>query len=138
MGQFKPGTSGNADGRQKGSQNKLTKLRHSLMGDATESILKSVIEAAEGGDMVAAKLCLERIYPKPQLPPEKLPEGIVDRDATYAEQSGQVVQAMADGAISAALGDRVIGVIARHLQTVEFADLAERVAAIEKGQTNDE
>ena len=138
MAQFKAGEIGNPDGRPAGTKNKLTKLRESLMKDAAESVIKSVIMAAEDGDMIAAKLCLERIYPKPQLPPEKLPDGLVDRDSSHAEQSGQVLQAVADGTISAALGDRVIGVIAKHLQTVEFSDLAERVAAIEKGQGNDQ
>ena len=79
MAQFKAGEIGNPDGRPAGTKNKLTKLRESLMKDAADSVIKSVISAAEGGDMIAAKLCMERIYPKPQLPPERLPEGLVDR-----------------------------------------------------------
>ena len=58
---FQPGVSGNPAGRVKGS-GKIAELRAMLEPDIP-AILKTVVDNAKDGDLSAAKLILDRVYP---------------------------------------------------------------------------
>ena len=60
---FKKGQSGNPSGKPPGTRNKTTMLAEKLMQDDARDIVRVVLEAAKGGDMTAARLILERIFP---------------------------------------------------------------------------
>jgi hypothetical protein len=60
---FKPGQSGNPSGKPKGARHRATVFAEKLMEDETGDVVRAVINAAKGGDMVAARLVLERIAP---------------------------------------------------------------------------
>jgi hypothetical protein len=60
---FQPGQSGNPAGKLKGTKHRVTLLAEQLMADDAESVVRAVIKAAQGGDMVAAKLILDRVCP---------------------------------------------------------------------------
>lgn len=62
---FRPGQSGNPNGRPKGSRNRATLLAQELLGDEGETIMRKAIDLAKSGDKLALKLCLERIVPRP-------------------------------------------------------------------------
>jgi hypothetical protein len=49
---FQPGQSGNPKGKQKGCKNQVTLLAERLMADDAESVVRAVIKAARGGDML--------------------------------------------------------------------------------------
>ena len=77
-GQFPKGKSGNPAGRPKGAKNKATLVKQAVAAEAEgvildnlSEVLMAVIEKAKGGDMVAAKLILDR-----GLPLKK--EGVID------------------------------------------------------------
>jgi hypothetical protein len=55
---FQPGQSGNPRGKQKGCKHRVTLLAEQLMEDDAEDVVRAVITAAKGGDMIAAKLIL--------------------------------------------------------------------------------
>ncbi|MBO0408872.1 hypothetical protein [Aeromonas hydrophila] len=63
---YKPGESGNAAGRPKGSLGKRNQLSANLVDEA----LQQLRAAVEAGDMYAVKLVIERAYPalKPVTP----------------------------------------------------------------------
>jgi len=60
---FKPGVSGNPDGRPRGSKNKLAQLGQKLLENGAEEIVTAIIEKAKAGDSTAQRLCMERIMP---------------------------------------------------------------------------
>ena len=60
--QFQPGHPG-GPGRPAGSRNKATLALDKIAEDAGQDILKTMVEAAKGGDMRAAELVLQRIWP---------------------------------------------------------------------------
>lgn len=60
---FKKGQSGNLAGKPKGARHKTTLLAERLMQDDVETIVNAVLTAARNGDMMAAKIILDRIAP---------------------------------------------------------------------------
>jgi hypothetical protein len=58
-----PGKSGNPAGRPKGSRNKTTLAVEALLDREAEDLTRKAIELAKGGDLVALRLCLDRICP---------------------------------------------------------------------------
>ena len=60
---WKPGESGNPDGRPKGSRNKATLAAEALLDGEAEALSRKAVELALDGDVTALRLCLERILP---------------------------------------------------------------------------
>lgn len=60
---FKPGVSGNPNGRPKGLKNKATIIAQDLLDGDSEKITKKCIQMAMKGHPVALKLAMERIIP---------------------------------------------------------------------------
>ena len=60
---FKPGQSGNPNGRPAGSRSKVLLARDALGEGEAENIVKAMIEKAKGGDSVAGRTILERVWP---------------------------------------------------------------------------
>jgi hypothetical protein len=56
---FEPGNAG----KPKGARHRATMLAEQLISADIEAVTRAVIGAAEGGDMVAARLILERLVP---------------------------------------------------------------------------
>ena len=58
---FKPGQSGNPAGRPGGTRNKATLAALQLLEGEASALTRKAIDAALGGDMVALRMCLDRI-----------------------------------------------------------------------------
>jgi len=65
-GQFPPGQSGNPSGRQKGSQNKATKLREELLGPILPEAVEKLHEAVRAGEKWAIEITISYSLPKPK------------------------------------------------------------------------
>ncbi len=100
-GQYSKGSSGNQNGRPKGSRNKATILAEQLLDGEAEEITRKCIELAKDGDRTALRLVMERLLPRRKGRPihlEGLPviESVKDLDKAYAI----VIDAMGNGEIS--------------------------------------
>ncbi|MBV8323507.1 MAG: hypothetical protein JO049_22915, partial [Hyphomicrobiales bacterium] len=60
---FQQGQSGNPAGRPRGALNRATVLAQELLSARVERIAGKLIELAEGGDMRAIRVCMERLMP---------------------------------------------------------------------------
>jgi hypothetical protein len=60
---FKPGQSGNPNGRPMGALNKTTLAAQALLDGEAETITRKCIDLAMEGDGTALRLCLSRILP---------------------------------------------------------------------------
>src|SRR5271167_1346269 len=60
---FRRGQSGNPAGKPKGTRHRATMLAERLLDGEAEAMIRTVIEKAKQGDMVALRLCLDRIVP---------------------------------------------------------------------------
>ena len=120
---FKPGKSGNPNGRPNGSRNRATLALEALFDDEGEAITRKAIEKALEGDTVALRLCLERICPPRRSRPITLEMPTVETAKDVTNAQGAVISAMAVGDITPDEANVVSGVLEakrRSLETVEF------------------
>jgi hypothetical protein len=129
---FEPGTSGNRNGRPKGSRNKATLLRETLLEPEAQQLIQILIEKATQGDMQALRICIDRLLPLRRDQPVAfdLPEIATAADAPKV--AAAVVQACADGIISLSEAEAFMGLIKAQLDIYEKTELAARVTALEK------
>ena len=124
---FKPGQSGNPNGRPK-DKTPATLLRKSIIGEMPE-IINKLVELAKGGDVAAAKVLLDRCCPalKPQAMPINLPV-----NGTLAEQGGEIIRATMAGQIPPDIGSQLITALSNQGKLIEWQELTERLSRIEK------
>jgi hypothetical protein len=129
---FKPGQSGNPAGRRAGSRSKVLVALDALGEGEAESIVKVMIEKAKGGDSVAGRTILERVWP-----PRKgarvtfdLPEVATADDLPGAIAA--VNRQVAEGEISPDEGALIVGLLEAHRKAIETSELAARLAALEE------
>lgn len=125
---FSKGTSGNPAGRPAG-QTPGAQIRKAIEDRSTE-ILKSVIDAAVGGDMTACKMLLDRITPtlKPVAPQItiNLPDG-----AALSEQGAAVIKAAFTGAVSPDLSANLLSALSSQARIIEVDELVRRIEVLE-------
>jgi hypothetical protein len=132
MSKFKTGQSGNPGGRPKGALNKATLASQALLEGEAEALTRKVVELAKNGNLMALRLCLERL-----LPPRKdrpinftLPKMAEAQDLPPA--LGAILDAVALGEITPGEGQTLALIIDSYRKGLEAADLEPRVAALEK------
>lgn len=132
---WKPGQSGNPAGREKGSVNAPTRLRHMI--DA-EAIVKQLQVAALKGDVQAARTLLERALPvyRASAEPVQLP-GLNDALA-LTDKAHAVLAAVADGSIPPDLGAQLVTAIGTVARVAEVDELQRRIEALEERHGNAE
>jgi hypothetical protein len=102
-----------------------------LMIDDAERVAKRVIEAALKGNMVAAKLVLDRA-----IPPRKDRSVTIDLPplATAADvltATAKIIAAVAAGAITPDEGSALAGLVELHRRAIETGDHEQRLASVE-------
>ena len=128
MPRFKPGESGNPNGRPPGT-GLSARLRESIRDDLPE-VLEAIVRAAKDGDMAAARILLDRIIPT--LKPVDMPL-VVDRQKGLAEQGRSVLDAVSAGQVTPDQADRLLSAISKQARVVEVDELVRRVEALESG-----
>lgn len=121
--QFKPGQSGNPNGRPHGSRHRTTLAVDALLDGDAERLTRKAIEMALAGDGTALRLCLDRIAParKDRPVPFTLPTLETAADAKGA--AATIVRAVADGDLTpteAAELSRLLDNFTRVLEATEF------------------
>jgi uncharacterized protein DUF5681 len=127
-GSWKPGHCGNPKGRPKGARDRRSNLRYGLLKEVP-AILKTLAAAANGGDIQAARLILERSLPALKTAAEPLTLPGAD---TPASQGRTVLGACAQGDISPDEAATLMQALAAQGRLVEVEDLAQRVGALEE------
>jgi hypothetical protein len=94
---FKPGQSGNPDGRPKGARNRATVAAERLLDGEAEALSRKAVQLALAGDLSALRLCLDRVVPARKDRPVffELPKMNEARAAVKA--SAAIVAAVASG-----------------------------------------
>jgi len=129
---FKPGQSGNPAGRPKGLPNKVNRAVIALMGENAEQVAQRVVDAALEGDLVAARLILERTSPVPKDRAIQLPDmPATDSAAGVSEAQEVVFQALAAGEITPNEASTLSSVLEARRRALETVELEQRITALE-------
>ena len=108
---FQKGDSGNPAGRPRGALNRATVLAQELLAARVESIAGKLIELAEGGDMRAIRVCMERLVPAPQHQPIAVELPPIEKPADSVEAAATIAAAVAAGELTAAEAARLAKVV---------------------------
>jgi len=129
---WKPGQSGNPAGKPKGTRHKITMAMQELLDDEAETLTRKAIDMAKGGDLVAMRLCLERLHPpikgrtiKLDLPPINSLDDVLKGHSVIAES-------LAEGEITPDEAATVASVLEVKRRTIETVELEQRLAKIEQ------
>ena len=134
-GRFRKGQSGNPAGRRKGVPNKVSRRVIERISERGDELLDVVLAKALDGDLLALKLCLERLCPPQKelpLPAIKLPEIAGAEDLPKATEA--LMQAAASGSMTPSALAAMTAVVRAHVEAVQTADLAERIRRLEEAQ----
>jgi hypothetical protein len=131
-GKFKKGTSGNPSGRPTGSRNRATLMAEQFLEDESEQLVRQAVSLAKGGNILALRLCLERILPARRertitvdLSPA---QNALDIAANYQE----LLAAVSDGRITPGEAQSLSEVLDRKARLFETVDTARRLQALEE------
>jgi hypothetical protein len=128
---FKPGESGNPNGRSAGSRNKASLAVEALLEGEAQALGRKAIEVALTGDVQALRLCLDRIAPLRRARVSvELPElhSAADLPAALAA----LVKLIGDGALAPDEGAAIGAVLEQQRRAIELVEIDERLRAIEE------
>ena len=128
---FKPGQSGNPNGRPQGSRNKATLAMESLMEADAEAITRKCIERAKEGDMAAIRLCMDRLYPPRKDSPVSFELPPMETAADAMQVMGAILMALASGEITPSEAQAVAGIVETFRRTIETSEMEARIAELE-------
>lgn len=132
-GKFKPGN----PGRPKGARHRATLAAQALIDDQAETITRTVIDAALGGDTVALKLVMDRICPPRRDTPTpgfELPEMRTAADAAGAISS--IMASVAAGDLTVSEASTLSRIVGEFSQTLIAAEFEQRLEALENADSN--
>jgi Family of unknown function (DUF5681) len=129
---WKPGQSGNPKGSPTGSRHRVTKAVEALLNGQAEGLTQKAIRMALAGDMIAMRLCLDRIAPAPRdkaiidfpLPPIRSAE-------EAAQATALVLAAVTSGKITTIEAVSLTRVIETYVRATEVSELEARVQRLE-------
>ena len=131
-GKFAPGTSGNPAGKARGTRHRVTRAVEELLEGEADALTRKAIEKALAGDMVALRLCLDRIAPARRDAPLSMSLPSVRSVADTVTASEMLLAATVAGDVTPDEATRVMGLLTAHKAIVEAGDLAARIAALEE------
>jgi hypothetical protein len=134
---FQKGQSGNPTGRPVGARNKTTVAMEVLLDDEADAIVRKAIEKAKEGDATAIRLCLDRILPARKDRPINFDLPQIDNASDAMKATALLVAGVAGGEITPSEAGELGKLIDSYVRLVESAQLAERVANLERIITNE-
>jgi len=128
---FEPGNKF-GKGRPVGSRNKTTVALQALIDGQAENVVQSMIEAANQGNVSAAKALLDRLVPPCKTAPLATPLMEVGSQAGFAQVALDVFNKVARGELTADEAIQVTGLLAAQAKLHETLVFEDRLKRIEE------
>ena len=129
---FAKGQSGNPNGRMPGARGRATELVEKLMRNEAKDVVESVINAAKSGDMVAAKVVVDRLAPAPRGRFLQINVPKIEKPADALPLMAGVLDTMAKGELTPHEASDLSAVVQTYLKVLELVGLAAEVAALKE------
>lgn len=128
---FQKGQSGNPRGKPKGARNKSTLAAEALLEGSLKEVCRRITEEALTGNMLAAKMVLERFLPvrKERTVRIDMPQLKTNEDVLAA--IGCIVTAVGCGLISPSEGESLSRTLDMYAKALETHQLESRLQALE-------
>ena len=133
---FKPGTSGNPKGKPAGTRSKATQLLAAMMEGGAEKITKAVIDAAQAGDLMAAKIILDRVMPPAKERPVNIDLPDTQSAQGVAAAQNAILQAVAAGDLLPGEASTLSAIVEAKRRSIETQELADRITQLENKNGN--
>lgn len=130
-GKFLPGHSGNPAGRPRGSRNS-PRLR---LDDDIASITDVIVGKALDGDVAAAKLLMDRIFPRLRSAAAPITVDL-PRDAGPLPMAASVLRAALAGEIPPDTAAQLVGIASQISRMTEIEEFKARLEALERATTH--
>jgi hypothetical protein len=130
-GRFLRGSRGNPEGRPLGSRNRASILMENLLDGQADALTRKVIKMALTGDVLALRLCLERLMPvrRERSLTLRLPAPATAQD--IAGGFASVVEALAHGELTPSETSAAAELLESARRALETTDLAKRIEELE-------
>jgi len=128
-GRWKPGASGNPQGRP------VSNPARRLLLEKSEDLINKAIERALEGDVAALNVCISRILPqyRPQQAPVRFDLSATD---SLVEMGRRIVEAVAEGECPPDVAAQFLQGIGTLARVTEFEELKDRLEALESAIKN--
>ena len=105
-----------------------------LMDTDAPAITRAVIDAAKGGDLMAAKIILDRLIPPAKERPISvdLPDTSTSEGVSAAQSA--ILQAVASGDLLPGEGQTLSGIVEAKRRAIETQELADRITQLENSK----
>jgi hypothetical protein len=130
-GRFKPGVSGNPNGKPKGSRHKSTMAAMTLLSGEAEALTRIAIDTALGGDLTALKLCLDRVIPVVKDHPIdcRLPK--IKNTSDLARFTSALLDSVASGKLGPSEAEKLCKIVTAHTAAIQVSDFEQRITDLE-------
>jgi hypothetical protein len=128
---FQQGQSGNPSGRPRGALNRATVLAQELLSARVERIAGKLIELAEGGDMRAIRVCMDRLVPAIKGQPIAVELPPIENAADSVEAVATIAAAVAAGELTATEAAELAKVVDSYVGALASREFEERLTKLE-------
>jgi hypothetical protein len=127
----KPFKRGNP-GRPKGSLNKVTLAIEVLLEGEAEKLTRKAIELALGGDLIAIKLCLDRICPPRKRRTINMDLSETETISDISKAHTLVIKGVGDGTLDPDEGQILSNILEARRKDVETEKIEQRINVLEE------
>jgi len=129
---FRPGRSGNPNGRPKGSRNATTLALESLLDGQAKALTQKAVDLALSGDLIALRICLDRILPVRKNRPIEFVLPTIESIADAPKAIAAITAAVARGEITVTDAADVSRLVETYVRAIEASDLDKRLRTLEE------
>jgi len=131
MPQYEKGHPG-GPGRPRGSRNAVNRALDALAAEGAETVVRKMVELAEKGDPVAARLLLNRIWTIPRGRPVDVDLPPINGIEDVLVAHGKVLNALVEQTISPAEGQALCALLETHRRAFETLRHESLITALER------
>ena len=128
---FEKGRSGNPAGRPPGARGRATLAAEVLLEGEAKALTRRAVYLELEGDIMALKLCLERIVPRRKSRAIVIDLPRIDRAEDLGNAIGTVLEEAASGRLFLDEAAALIGMMEARCKVMETVDLEKRLQALE-------
>ena len=129
---FQAGNRIGAAGRPRGARNAATVALEAIGKEHAADIMQTVVEQALGGDMTAARILLDRLWPAPKGRLVPLPLPLINNLEDLASAHAAVIAALATAQITIDEAGGLVAVLDHRRKLAETIEIEQRLTALER------